>query len=87
MTEIKGNNQKTEFTPFDPSLISKIMDALDTSDRIKVVSLTKNLSAADIADIINLIPRSEVKNFIGFHNMFLGLGENRHCWPASYERF
>ena len=66
MTEIKGNNQKTEFTPFDPSLISKIMDALDTSDRIKVVSLTKNLSAADIADIINLIPRSEVKNFIGF---------------------
>ena len=66
MTEIKGNNQKKEFTPFDPSLISKIMDALDTSDRIKVVSLTKNLSAADIADIINLIPRSEVKNFIGF---------------------
>lgn len=66
MTEIKGNNQKTEFTPFDPSLISKIMDALDTSDRIKVASLTKNLSAADIADIINLIPRSEVKNFIGF---------------------
>ena len=66
MTEIKGNNQKTEFTPFDPSLISKIMDALDTSDRIKVVSLTKNLSAADIADIINLIPRPEVKNFIGF---------------------
>lgn len=66
MTEIKGNNQKTEFTPFDPSLISKIMDALDTSDRIKVVSLTKNLSAADIADIINLIPRSEVKNFISF---------------------
>jgi len=66
MTEIKGNNQKTEFTPFDPSLISKIMDALDTSDRIKVVSLTKNLSAADIADIINLIPRSEVGNFISF---------------------
>ena len=48
---------------FDPSLISEVMDALDTSDKNKIISLTKNLSAADIADIINLIPRHEVKDF------------------------
>ena len=66
MRETKGNNLKKEFTPFDPSLISDVMDALDTSDRSKIILLTKNLSAADIADIINLIPRSEVGNFISF---------------------
>ncbi len=66
MNEIKGNNQSKLFTPFDPSLISEIMDALDTSDSTKTVSLMKDLSAADIADIINLIPRSEVGNFIHF---------------------
>ena len=42
------------------------MDALDSSDRSKIILLTKDLSAADIADIINLIPRSEVGNFISF---------------------
>ena len=42
------------------------MDALDSSDRSKIILLTKDLSAADIADIINLIPRSEVDNFISF---------------------
>ena len=66
MREIKGNNLKEEFTPFDPSLISDVMDALDSSDRSKIIILTKDLSAADIADIINLIPRSEVGNFISF---------------------
>ena len=66
MREIKGNNLKEEFTPFDPSLISDVMDALDLSDRSKIILLTKDLSAADIADIINLIPRSEVGNFISF---------------------
>ncbi len=66
MKEIKGNNLKEEFTPFDPSLISDVMDALDSSDRSKIILLTKDLSAADIADIINLIPRSEVGNFISF---------------------
>jgi len=66
MREIKGNNLKEEFTPFDPSLISNVMDALDSSDRSKIILLTKDLSAADIADIINLIPRSEVGNFISF---------------------
>tara|TARA_B110000483_G_scaffold46739_1_gene58341 strand:+ start:510 stop:1886 length:1377 start_codon:yes stop_codon:yes gene_type:complete len=66
MREIKGNNLKEEFTPFDPSLISDVMDALDSSDRSKIILLTKDLSAADIADIINLIPRSEVGNFISF---------------------
>ena len=66
MREIKGNNLKEEFTPFDPSLISNVMDALDSSDRSKIIILTKDLSAADIADIINLIPRSEVGNFISF---------------------
>ncbi|MDA9034550.1 magnesium transporter [Hyphomicrobiales bacterium] len=66
MKEIKGNNLKEEFTPFDPSLISNVMDALDSSDRSKIILLTKDLSAADIADIINLIPRSEVGNFISF---------------------
>ncbi|MGY9041415.1 MAG: magnesium transporter [Alphaproteobacteria bacterium] len=66
MKEIKGNNLKEEFTPFDPSLISDVMDALDSSDRSKIIILTKDLSAADIADIINLIPRSEVGNFISF---------------------
>jgi len=66
MNEIKSNNQSKLFTPFDPSLISEIMDALDTSDSNKTVSLTQDLSAADIADIINLIPRSEVENFIHF---------------------
>ena len=66
MIEIKGNNLKEEFTPFDPSLISDVMDALDSSDRSKIILLTKDLSAADIADIINLIPRSEVGNFISF---------------------
>jgi len=66
MTQIKVNNQGTDFTPFDPSLISEVMDALDTSDKNKIISLTKNLSAADIADIINLIPRHEVKDFIEF---------------------
>ena len=66
MREIKGNNLKEEFTPFDPSLISNVMDALDSSDRSKIILLTKDLSAADIADIINLIPRSEVSNFISF---------------------
>ena len=66
MREIKGNNLKEEFTPFDPSLISDVMDALDSSDRSKIILLTKDLSAADIADIINLIPRSEVSNFISF---------------------
>jgi magnesium transporter len=66
MNEIKVNNQNKLFTPFDPSLISQIMDALDTSDSAKTVSLMKDLSAVDIADIINLIPRSEVKNFIHF---------------------
>ena len=66
MREIKGNNLKKEFTPFDPSLISDVMDALDSSDRSKIILLTKDLLAADIADIINLIPRSEVGNFISF---------------------
>tara|TARA_B110000037_G_scaffold18596_2_gene19379 strand:- start:6415 stop:7791 length:1377 start_codon:yes stop_codon:yes gene_type:complete len=66
MREIKGNNLKEEFTPFDPSLISDVMDALDSLDRSKIILLTKDLSAADIADIINLIPRSEVGNFISF---------------------
>ena len=66
MREIKGNNLKEEFTPFDPSLISDVMDALDSSNRSKIILLTKDLSAADIADIINLIPRSEVGNFISF---------------------
>ena len=66
MREIKGNNLKEEFTPFDPSLISDVMDALDSSDRSKIILLTKDFSAADIADIINLIPRSEVGNFISF---------------------
>tara|TARA_B110000305_G_scaffold72028_1_gene80865 strand:- start:342 stop:1718 length:1377 start_codon:yes stop_codon:yes gene_type:complete len=66
MREIKGNNLKEEFTPFDPSLISDVMDALDLSDRSKIILLTKDLLAADIADIINLIPRSEVGNFISF---------------------
>ncbi|MDA9905141.1 magnesium transporter [Hyphomicrobiales bacterium] len=66
MREIKGNNLKEEFTPFDPSLISDVMDALDSSDRSKITLITKDLSAADIADIINLIPRSEVGNFISF---------------------
>ena len=66
MREIKGNNLKKEFTPFDPSLISDVMDALDSSDRSKIILLTKDLLAADIAYIINLIPRSEVGNFISF---------------------
>ena len=66
MRELKGNNLKEEFTPFDPSLISDVMDALDSSNRSKIILLTKDLSAADIADIINLIPRSEVGNFISF---------------------
>ena len=66
MREIKGKNLKEEFTPFDPSLISDVMDALDSSNRSKIILLTKDLSAADIADIINLIPRSEVGNFISF---------------------
>ena len=42
MTQIKVNNQGTDFTPFDPSLISEVMDALDTSDKNKIISLTKN---------------------------------------------
>ena len=63
MNDINLNNN---FTPFDPSIISNIMDALDSADKNKVILITKDLSAADIADIINLIPRSEVKNFVEF---------------------
>ena len=63
MNDINLNNN---FTPFDPSIISNIMDALDSADKNKVILITKDLSAADIADIINLIPRSEVKNFVEY---------------------
>ena len=63
MNDINLNNN---FNPFDPSIISNIMDALDLADKNKVILITKDLSAADIADIINLIPRSEVKNFVEF---------------------
>ena len=66
MSEHKLDNKNRDFIPFDPSIISEIMDALDSSEKQKVIAITKDLSAADIADIINLLPRSEIKSFIEF---------------------
>ena len=66
MSEHKLDNKNRDFIPFDPSIISEIMDALDSSEKQKVIEITKDLSAADIADIINLLPRSEIKSFIEF---------------------
>ena len=66
MSDHKLNDKNRDFIPFDPSIISEIMDALDLSEKQKVIAITKDLSAADIADIINLLPRSEIKSFIEF---------------------
>ena len=66
MSDHKLDNKNRDFIPFDPSVISEIMDALDSSEKQKVIAITKDLSAADIADIINLLPRSEIKSFIEF---------------------
>ena len=66
MSDHKLNDKNRDFIPFDPSIISEIMDALDLSEKQKVITITKDLSAADIADIINLLPRSEIKSFIEF---------------------
>ena len=66
MSDHKLNDKNRDFIPFDPSIISEIMDALDSSEKQKVIAITKDLSAADIADIINLLPRSEIKSFIEF---------------------
>ena len=66
MSDHKLDDKNRDFIPFDPSIISEIMDALDSSEKQKVIAITKDLSAADIADIINLLPRSEIKSFIEF---------------------
>ena len=66
MSDHKLDDKNRDFIPFDPSIISEIMDALDLSEKQKVIAITKDLSAADIADIINLLPRSEIKSFIEF---------------------
>ncbi len=66
MSDYKLDDKNRDFIPFDPSIISEIMDALDSSEKQKVIAITKDLSAADIADIINLLPRSEIKSFIEF---------------------
>ena len=66
MSDHKLDDKNRDFIPFDPSIISEIMDALDSSEKQKVITITKDLSAADIADIINLLPRSEIKSFIEF---------------------
>ena len=66
MSDHKLDDKNRDFIPFDPSIISEIMDALDLSEKQKVITITKDLSAADIADIINLLPRSEIKSFIEF---------------------
>ena len=66
MSDHKLDDKNRNFIPFDPSIISEIMDALDSSEKQKVIAITKDLSAADIADIINLLPRSEIKSFIEF---------------------
>ena len=66
MSDHKLDDKNKDFIPFDPSIISEIMDALDSSEKQKVIAITKDLSAADIADIINLLPRSEIKSFIEF---------------------
>ena len=66
MSDYKLDDKNRDFIPFDPSIISEIMDALDLSEKQKVIAITKDLSAADIADIINLLPRSEIKSFIEF---------------------
>ena len=66
MSDHKLDDKNRDFIPFDPSIISEIMDALDSSEKQKVIAVTKDLSAADIADIINLLPRSEIKSFIEF---------------------
>ena len=66
MSDHKLDDKNRDFIPFDPSIISEIMDALDSSEKQKIIAITKDLSAADIADIINLLPRSEIKSFIEF---------------------
>ena len=66
MSDHNLDDKNRDFIPFDPSIISEIMDALDSSEKQKVIAITKDLSAADIADIINLLPRSEIKSFIEF---------------------
>ncbi len=66
MSDYKLDDKNRDFIPFDPSIISEIMDALDSSEKQKIIAITKDLSAADIADIINLLPRSEIKSFIEF---------------------
>ena len=66
MSDHKLDDKNRDFIPFDPSIISEIMDALDSSEKQKVIAITKDLSAADIADIINLLTRSEIKSFIEF---------------------
>ena len=66
MSDHKLDDKNRDFIPFDPSIISEIMDALDSSEKQKIIAFTIDLSAADIADIINLLPRSEIKSFIEF---------------------
>ena len=45
MSDHKLDDKNRDFIPFDPSIISEIMDALDSSEKQKVIAITKDLSA------------------------------------------
>ena len=57
------NIKKTQ-NQFDPSLISEIMNSVDTNNRISVIKIIEELPPADIADIIQLLRSSERKSFL-----------------------
>ena len=57
------NIKKTQ-NQFDPSLISEIMNSVDTNNRANVIKIIEELPPADIADIIQLLRSSERTSFL-----------------------